>query len=79
MKKNDWIYLASVFVYTLLFYKQMMGLNVLVMNIVLLCGLAWKERSVLHNRNWWFAAAGAMISACSMAAYGDVPSICAST
>lgn len=75
MKKNDWIYLASVLVYTQLFYRQLEGLNFLLMNVVLLGGIAWKERSVLRNRNWWFAATGALVSATSVMIYGDAFSV----
>lgn len=75
MKKNDWIYLLSVLVFSLLFWKQMPGLNFLIMNIVLIAAVVLKKKDVLKNKNWWFAAIGALASAYCVFWYGDKVSL----
>lgn len=77
MKKNDWIFALSVLAYSFLFWKQAPGLNFLIMNILLLAGMILKDKTVLKNRNWLFAAAGALISAGAVAWYGEFSCILA--
>jgi hypothetical protein len=47
------------------------------MNLFLLGGIILKDKSVLKNRNWWFASIGALISSAGVAWYGDTASIIA--
>lgn len=75
MKKNDWIYLLSIFAFSILFWKQMPGLNFPLMNLLLICAVAICNVSVLKNRNWWFAVLAAMVSSGSVYLYGDRVSI----
>lgn len=75
MKKNDWIYALTVLVFSLLFWKQSTGLNILIMNLFLIAGVLIVNKSVMRNRNWWFASLGALVSAFSVFLYGDVISL----
>lgn len=70
MKKNDWIYLGSIAVYSFLFWKEEPGLNFLVMNVLLIGGLLLMKKGLLRNRNWLLAAAGALVTAGCVAWYG---------
>lgn len=75
MKKNDWIYALSVLAFSLLFWKQTTGLNILIMNVLLIAAVVVRNKTVLRNRNWWFATAGAMASAACVFLYGDQVSL----
>ena len=67
MKKNDWLLLVSVLVYSFLFYQQSAGINFLLFNIVLVGCLIIKDPSSLKNKSWLAVAAGSIISsACIM-------------
>jgi hypothetical protein len=70
MKKNDWILLASIVAYSFLFWKEIPGLNFLLMNIILVGFLSWKNPAALRNRNFLLAAFGALISSASIFIYG---------
>ena len=62
MKKNDWIFAVTVLFYSLLFWKQMPGLNAFIFNIILLSGQILLHKSVLQKRSWMVAAIGALCS-----------------
>ncbi len=67
MKKNDWLLLVSVLLYSFLFYQQSAGINFLLFNIVLVIGLLLKNPTGLKDKSWLAAAAGSLISsACIM-------------
>jgi hypothetical protein len=60
MKKNDWIFLATVTTYSILFYKQMPGLNFFIFSCILLCGQILMCPGIFRNKKWLFAAIGAV-------------------
>jgi len=62
MKKNDWILLSSVFAYSFLFYRQGTGINFLIFSALLMLLLLLRDRTLLKNRSWLIAAAGALAS-----------------
>ena len=67
MKKNDWLLLISVLLYSYLFYEQSAGINFLLFNIALIAGLLIKNPSSLKDKSWFTAAAGSLVSsACIM-------------
>jgi Leucine-rich repeat (LRR) protein len=67
MKKNDWLLLISVLLYSYLFYEQSAGINFLLFNIALIIGLLIKNPASLKEKSWLAAAAGSIISsACIM-------------
>lgn len=74
-KRNDWIYIASLAAYSYLFWKQAPGLNFLIMNGILICGLILRDNSALTVRSWRLAAIAALISAFCVAWYGNTLSI----
>ncbi len=71
MKKNDMILMASVFIYSCLFYMQGFGINFLVFTVCLVTLLLFKNKEVLKNRSWQLAAAGSLVSAVCIALYGN--------
>ena len=75
MKKSDWIFLASVLLYSILFWKQLPGLNIFAFTTILLTGQMLMRRQVFKNRNWILAASGAMVSAFFTMYYGNLLSI----
>lgn len=75
MKKTDWIFLISVLLYSLLFWKQMPGLNILIFSIVLLVGQVLLNTKILQIRQWQFAALGTVCSAICVFYYGSLLSI----
>jgi hypothetical protein len=75
MKKSDWIFIASVLLYSILFWKQMPGINFLAFTGILLTGQVLLNRSVLKKRNWLIAAGGALFSAFFVMYYGNPLSV----
>lgn len=71
MKKNDWVFTISVLMYSLLFWKQMPGLNAFLFTALVLTGQLLINRSVWRIRSWCFAAAGALGSSFCVLYYGD--------
>ncbi len=62
MKKNDWLLLASVLLYSYLFYEQFAGINFLIFNLALVVFLLLRNPGSLKDRSWMVAVAGALIS-----------------
>lgn len=67
MKKNDWLLLISVLLYSYLFYEQSAGINFFLFSIALVVCLLVKDPASLKSKSWLVAAAGSIISsACIM-------------
>ncbi|MBK7667751.1 MAG: DUF4173 domain-containing protein [Sphingobacteriaceae bacterium] len=62
MKKNDWLLLVSVLLYSYLFYEQSAGINFFLFNIALVVGLLIKNPASLKDKSWLAVASGALIS-----------------
>jgi Leucine-rich repeat (LRR) protein len=77
MKKNDWILLVSVFLYTFLFYQESIGLNFLIFNVAIIALLLARDRKVLRSGVWLLVAMGALISSFFIFLYSSPLSICA--
>ena len=77
MKKNDWILLTSVALYSILFYKQSAGINFLIFNVAAIIMLAIKDQSLLKNKLWLLAAVGSLASSLTVAYYGNTLSFLA--
>src|SRR5712691_5330624 len=75
MKKNDWLFIACIFFYNFLFWKQDFGINVLLMNLVLIGALLLKDKTILQNRFWLFSAGAALASSFCFSWYGNFLSI----
>ncbi len=78
MKKNDWIILVVTGVYSYLFYKEMLGINLSILTVILLIFALIKNASLLKNRNWLIVAFLSLIASFSVAYYGNLLSIIAS-
>jgi len=75
MKKTDWIFPSSVLIYSILFWKQMPGLNFLLFTPILLLGQVLMNGEVIRNRAWILAAIGAMCCSFCVMNYGNALSI----
>ncbi|MEO8146115.1 MAG: DUF4153 domain-containing protein [Bacteroidia bacterium] len=71
MKKNDWILLASVAVYSYLFYAQDYGINFLLFTIFIITMLFVKDKNVVYSKSWIVAATGSIASALAVFVYGN--------
>lgn len=71
MKKNDWLLLVSVLLYSFLFYQQSAGINFLLFNIALVVCLLIKDQSNLKSKSWLAAAAGSIISSACITYYSS--------
>jgi hypothetical protein len=71
MKKNDWILIFSVILYTFLFYNQFAGVNFLIFNIALVIGLFLKDKSVLQSTNWKISAVFSLLTSLAITIYGN--------
>jgi hypothetical protein len=75
MKKTDWIFLTSVLLYSLLFWKQLAGLNAFVFSGVLLAGQVLLDPRILKIRAWQLTALGSLCSSFCVLYYGNTLSI----
>lgn len=71
MKKNDWILVTSVLLYSYLFYHQSAGINFLIFSLMLIIGLVLRNKTLPQNKNWLAAMAGTLLSAVCVAIYGS--------
>lgn len=71
MKKNDWLLLISVALYSALFYEQSPGTNFLLFNLALVVFLLIRDNSLLKSKNWIFTAIGAIVSSVGIMLYSS--------
>lgn len=71
MKKNDYILLISVVFYTLLLFNQLPGINFLILNILLIGFLLWRNLTLLKNTNWVLTAIGSIATAFCITWHGN--------
>jgi hypothetical protein len=71
MKKNDWLLIISVLIYSYLFYNQDFGINYLLFTIVLTAAQCIKDPSVVKSRQWLASTAGALLSGICVLMYGN--------
>lgn len=77
MKRNDWIYLISIFLFSLLFYQQQRGINFFLLSLALTAGTAWMRPGLVRKRNWLLAAAGTLFTGACVAWYGNALAVTA--
>src|SRR4051812_42838344 len=77
MKKNDYLLLTATAAYSFLFYKQNAGINFLLFTTVLLVILILKNRDVLKQKKWLWAASLCVISAVSVFVHSSALSLMA--
>lgn len=71
MKKNDWILIASVAVYSILFYAQTYGANFLLFTIFIISMLYVKDKNVVKSKAWIATALASIASAGAVFLYGN--------
>jgi hypothetical protein len=77
MKKNDWILLVTVALYSFLFYKQTAGINFLLFTVLLIAGLLIKDKQLVKNHYWKLVMAGSVLSALCIVYYGNTLAVIA--
>jgi len=75
MKRNDLILVATTLLFSVLFYRQVAGINFLLFNIVLIIALVLKDKKVLQYKTWRLAACGALLSSVCVLLYGNIASV----
>ena len=71
MKKNDWALIISVFLYSILFYKQTAGINFLLFNTALLVLLIHINTRLLKSKIWVSLALSSLVSSYFIYVYGS--------
>ena len=71
MKKNDWILLTSVLLYSLLFYQQSAGINFFIFSMALIVGLLLRDNTLIKKSSWKLSVLGTLLSAGCLAYYGS--------
>lgn len=77
MKKNDWILIIAVILYSWMFYQQTPGINFLIFSAAAILLLIWREPSVLKDSRWYVAASGTLVSGICVALFGTAVSVVA--
>jgi Leucine-rich repeat (LRR) protein len=77
MKKNDWILIISVILYSWMFYQQTPGINFLIFSVAAILLLIWREPSNLKDTKWYVAASGTLVSGICVALFGTALSVVA--
>jgi Leucine-rich repeat (LRR) protein len=77
MKKNDWILIISVILYSWMFYQQTPGLNFLIFSVALIGLLIWRNPIILKDSSWYVAASGTLVSGICVALFGTAVAVVA--
>lgn len=75
MKKNDWILGSVTALYSFLFYKEGIGVNLTIFTLVLLITSIIKNRYLIKRKNWILVAFGTLCSSMAVVVYGNSLSI----
>lgn len=70
MKKNDFILIISVVVYSAMFYKQLPGINYLIFSLVMIALLLIRNKSLIKDTFWYVSAAASIVSGVCVMLYG---------
>lgn len=77
MKKNDWLLVGITSVFSFLFYKEILGLNLAIFTWIAMIIVPVINKTVLRNKNWITTALGCLISSILVVYYGNGLSILA--
>ncbi len=77
MKKDNWILMIAVALYSFLFYKQTAGLNFTLFTLMLLIASLIRDPQLIKYTSWKLAALGSLISAACIGYYGNGLSVTA--
>ena len=72
MKKNDWIYITIVAIYSFLFYQEVPGINFTIFNLLLVIAIVLWDATVLSSKAWVTAAIGTLITGVAVVLYSNV-------
>ncbi|MCK9612579.1 MAG: DUF4173 domain-containing protein [Bacteroidales bacterium] len=70
MKKNDFLLIISVALYSALFYRQSPGINFMLFSFALIILLLIRNKTLIKNTYWYVAAAGSIVSGVCVMLYG---------
>lgn len=56
MKKNDFIFIAAALAFSIMFYKQNVGLNLFLFDIIVIAMLAFFNPGKIVDKRWWYYA-----------------------
>lgn len=71
MNKKNILIIGSLIMYCFLFYKQTIGINILLFNLLLIISLLVADRSLLKSKKWLIVACCSLISAAGSLLYGS--------
>nr|MBK9651160.1 DUF4173 domain-containing protein [Bacteroidota bacterium] len=71
MKKNDWILLFSLAVYSVLFYAQSFGINFLLFSVFVCIMLFVRNKELIKNKTWNIVALCTIASGFAVFVYGN--------
>lgn len=77
MKTNDRLLILATAAYSYLFYEQNAGINFLLFNLVFAGILLYRNKELVKQKNWLFAAILCLVSASSIVLYSSVLAIIA--
>lgn len=75
MKSNDRLLILGTLAYSFLFYDQNAGVNFLIFTLVFVAILLARDKSILKQRSWLFAALMCIVSAVSVLVHSSVLAI----
>ncbi len=75
MKRKELIYLISVLVFSLLFYKQQAGLNFFIFSLIITFGWYLIKPALLRDKLWLFFAIGGITGGFAVWFYGNTISL----
>lgn len=62
MKRNDWLYILCIALYSFLFYQQTAGFNFFLFSIAIVAALGWMRRDTAMNKHWYVSAFLVLVS-----------------
>lgn len=71
MKRNDWLYILCIALYSFLFYEQSAGLNFFIFSIAVVASLGWMRRDTMKNRHWYVSALLVLVSGFAVYLHGS--------
>jgi uncharacterized integral membrane protein len=77
MKRNDWLYILCIAVFSFLFYEQTAGLNFFLFSIAIVASLGWMRRDTAMNKHWYVSALLVLVSGFAVYLNGSRPAIIA--
>lgn len=71
MKRNDWLYILCIAIYSFLFYQQTAGFNFFLFSIAIVASLGWMRRDTSRNKHWYVSALLVLVSGFAVYLHGS--------